>query len=89
MRGYPDNNATGIHLTKLRCPFSDRYVQHGEKDMVESVTIIPLYFYIIINVFYDHIHCSTDFYPDGRSGSAAGSLLFKLLTNMSCVCVCV
>lgn len=27
MRGYPDNNATGIHLVKPRCPFSDRYVQ--------------------------------------------------------------
>lgn len=27
MRGYPDNNATGIHLAKPRCPFSDRYVQ--------------------------------------------------------------
>lgn len=24
MRGYPDKNATGTHLTNPRCPFSDR-----------------------------------------------------------------
>ncbi|KAL3045171.1 hypothetical protein OYC64_013433 [Pagothenia borchgrevinki] len=24
MRGYPDKNATGTHLARPRCPFSDR-----------------------------------------------------------------
>lgn len=27
MRGYPDKNATGTHLARPHCPFSDRQLQ--------------------------------------------------------------
>lgn len=59
MRGYPDNSATGIHLAKPRCSFSDMCRQQCEEkdDFVESVTILPLYYYIFFFLFYDHIHC--------------------------------
>lgn len=91
MRGYPDNNATGIHLVKPRCPFSDRYVQAAIwkgwccRASHDPTTLYFVYFFFI----YDYIHRKTDLYPDGRSGSAAGSLLFTSLTIIFSFYVCV
>lgn len=87
MRGYPDNNTTGIHLVKPHCPFSDTCRQHYTEKGEVSHDPTPLFLYIYMYFFllYHHIYW-IDPNPGG-SGWAAGSPIFTPILFFLFFCV--
>lgn len=87
MRGYPDNNTTGIHLAKPRYPQTDRCRQQCDEkdDVVESVTVphlfffITLFFYSVITFIAKQIYFLTD---------KVALLQLTILSSPVCLCVC-